>query len=97
MVGPVANVKEACNLAKQAEIDVALLDVVISGGNSEPVARVLISRKCPFLFLTGFRDVDMLSDDLHAYARLRKPVDAEKLRLALVETRASGATNSDRA
>ncbi len=38
LVGPVSSVTDACRLAEQAEIDVALLDAVIRGGNSEPVA-----------------------------------------------------------
>ncbi len=83
VVGPVATVQDACNLAEQAELDMAILDVVIRGGNSEPVARLLISRGCPFLFLTGFRDVDMLSEDLRGYPRLQKPADAEALRRAI--------------
>jgi two-component SAPR family response regulator len=85
VVGPVATVQDACNLAEQAEIDMGILDVVIRGGNSEPVARVLISRGCPFLFLTGFRDVDMLSEDLREYPRLQKPADAEALRRAIAD------------
>ena len=85
VVGPVATVQDACNLAAQAELDMAILDVVIRGGNSEPVARVLISKGCPFLFLTGFRDVDMLSEDLHEYPRLQKPADAEALRRAITD------------
>ena len=83
VVGPVSTVEDACELAKTARLDAAVLDIALSPGTSAPVARSLLYRGCPFVFVTGFSNVDMLPEELRGYRVLLKPVDAETLRSAI--------------
>lgn len=80
VVGPASTVAEACRLVKKEQLDVAILDIALSPGTtSEPVARALLSRGCPFIFVTGFSSVDMLSEELRGQRVLVKPIDADEL------------------
>ena len=45
---------EAIRVAETAEIDVAVLDVNLSGRASYPVAELLRARRIPFLFATAY-------------------------------------------
>ena len=83
VVGPVSTVEEACKLAKTSPLDAAVLDIALSPGTSAPVARSLLYRGCPFVFVTGFSNVDMLPEELRGYRVLLKPVDSETLRAAI--------------
>ena len=83
VVGPVSTVEDACELAKTATLDAAVLDIALSPGTCAPVARALLYRGCPFVFVTGFSNVDMLPEELRGYRVLLKPVDAETLRSAI--------------
>lgn len=83
VVGPVSTVKEACELAKTQPLDAAVLDIALSPGTSAPVARALLYRGCPFVFVTGFSNVDMLPEELRGFRVLLKPVDGETLRSAI--------------
>jgi DNA-binding NtrC family response regulator len=83
VAGPVSTVEEACELAKNSPLDAAVLDIALSPGTSAPVARALLYRGCPFVFVTGFSNVDMLPEELRGYRVLLKPVDGETLRSAI--------------
>lgn len=83
VVGPVATVEEACELAKTRPLDAAVLDIALSPGTSAPVARTLLYRGCPFVFVTGYSNVDMLPAELRGYRVLLKPVDGATLRAAI--------------
>ena len=83
VVGPVSTVAEACELAKTATLDAAVLDIALSPGTSAPVARSLLYRGCPFVFVTGFSNVDMLPEELRGHRVLLKPIDGETLRSAI--------------
>ncbi len=54
VVGPAMNVRQAMELAQTAEIDVAILDVNLSGEPSFPVATVLQARGVPLAFSSGY-------------------------------------------
>ena len=47
-------IEEALALAKQAEFDVAILDVNLNGQPVTPVVEVLLERGVPFVFATGY-------------------------------------------
>ncbi|MHC5114944.1 MAG: response regulator [Planctomycetota bacterium] len=85
VVGPASTVEQACDLVRDEEIDVAVLDITLSPGTSAPVARALRMRGCPFLFVTGYSSIGMLPDDLRGHRVLLKPVDAETLSGAVRE------------
>ncbi|MHC4416593.1 MAG: response regulator [Planctomycetota bacterium] len=75
VVGPASTSEEACRLVKEVPIDAAILDIALSPGTSAPVARSLLYRDCPFVFVTGFGNIDMLPEELRGYRVLLKPVD----------------------
>jgi DNA-binding NtrC family response regulator len=85
VVGPAGTPEEACALIRTTPIDAAFLDVSLSPGTSAPVARALLYRGSPFVFITGYGNLDMLPDDLRGYRVLHKPVDAETLISAIKE------------
>ena len=54
LVGPFSNVPDALAAAKDATIDIALLDVNLRGQMIYPAAEVLAARGIPFLLLSGY-------------------------------------------
>ena len=54
------HVEQATLLAAESEVDAAVLDVNLHGKRSYPVADLLIARGIPFVFSTGYGDVDLL-------------------------------------
>jgi CheY-like chemotaxis protein len=54
IVATVSRVGPALEAAREAEIDIALLDVNLAGERVYPVAEVLAARRVPFLFVTGY-------------------------------------------
>ena len=59
VVGPVANMTDAINLARSAELDTAILDINVGGSVIFPVADILIERGIPFIFATGYGSVGL--------------------------------------
>jgi DNA-binding response OmpR family regulator len=54
VVGPAAQMDEALNLARHAELDAAILDINVAGSVIFPVADVLRERGVPVIFATGY-------------------------------------------
>lgn len=54
IIASVARLKEACDIAETAQIDLAVLDVNLGGERSFPVAHILHERGVPFMFSTGY-------------------------------------------
>jgi CheY-like chemotaxis protein len=54
VVGPAANLDEALVLARDSEIDVAVLDVNLAGKPIFPVADLLRERGVPYIFASGY-------------------------------------------
>ncbi|MCW2109543.1 DNA-binding LytR/AlgR family response regulator [Bradyrhizobium elkanii] len=78
IVGPVAKLDDALDLAISGEFDCAVLDINIRGGNSYAVADLLLERGCPFLFTTGYSDWSM-PKHLVGETRLTKPYSSSQL------------------
>jgi CheY-like chemotaxis protein len=49
-----SNLAAATEAATSGEFDVAILDVNLNGALSNPVADILMERKIPFIFATGY-------------------------------------------
>ena len=49
-----ARIEEALDAAKNAEFDIAILDVNLNGQPIAPVADALVARGMPFVFATGY-------------------------------------------
>jgi DNA-binding response OmpR family regulator len=54
VVGPAAKLEEALRLAREAELDAAILDIKLGGAVVFPVAEVLRERNIPHIFATGY-------------------------------------------
>jgi CheY-like chemotaxis protein len=54
VVGPVAHLGKAAEMAQREALDVAILDVNINGKEVYPVAEALAARGIPFIFATGY-------------------------------------------
>ena len=76
VVGPLPRLAKAVEVAHVEPIDLALLDVNLAGEKVFPVADVLVRRKVPFVFLTGYGRGALPA----AYAD--RPVLAKPFRLA---------------
>jgi CheY-like chemotaxis protein len=63
---------KACELARSARIDFALLDLNLNGSSALPVAEILRERGIPFVFSTGY-GVWGVSPDFSCYPIVAKP------------------------
>lgn len=78
VVGPIAELGEAVDLAANTALECAILDINIRGGRSYPVADMLLKRGLPVLLLTGY-GAQSLPQRLREVVRLAKPFTAEQL------------------
>ena len=54
LAGTVSHVAEAVEMIEREPVDCALLDVNLGSEKIDPVADLLASRGCPFIFTTGY-------------------------------------------
>jgi CheY-like chemotaxis protein len=79
VIGPAASVREALELVEISDhIDGAVLDVNLREERVYPVADVLISRKIPFIFASGY-DAAEIPENYAAVPRCEKPVNIAHL------------------
>lgn len=64
--------EEATVLAESSRVDAAVLDVNLHGKRSYPAADILVARRIPFVFSTGYGDTE-LSTLYPDYPVLPKP------------------------
>jgi CheY-like chemotaxis protein len=84
VVGPVARLKQALEMAQQEPLDVAILDVNINGNEVYPVAKALADRGIPFAFITGYGRRG-LHDSYCERPTLQKPFRRRDLRELFAE------------
>jgi DNA-binding NtrC family response regulator len=89
IVGPALRLEPALQLAREADLDAAILDINIAGVHSYPVAAVLRSREIPVIFATRYGS-SVLPDRFKSCQILQKPFDqhrfSEILHTALAES-----------
>ena len=78
IVGPIAKLETAAQMAKEGKFDIAILDVTIRGGKVFPVAEDLLARGVPFVLASGYGDW-ALPTSLRDQPRLTKPFTAAEL------------------
>lgn len=78
VTGPVGNLAQGLHLAEWKSLDGAILDIEIEGGTCFPIARQLLGRGIPFVFLTGLSR-PAVPDELRRVPVLPKPLDDEVL------------------
>jgi ActR/RegA family two-component response regulator len=72
VAGPVGRLEQAQKLAKEAELDGAILDVKLNGSVSLPLVDDLIARGVPVILVTGY-DIATLPPRFADTPRLPKP------------------------
>jgi CheY-like chemotaxis protein len=84
VVGPAGRMADALEVAKEAALEGAVLDVNLHGQQIYPVADILAKRGIPFMFLTGYGAQGLPPG--HAHRRvLSKPFRASDLSQALAD------------
>jgi CheY-like chemotaxis protein len=78
VVASARHVDEALRMARDVAIDVALLDVNVSGVRIDPVAELLAARGIPIVFVTGY-EAHSLPQGIARSTRLGKPFQAAEL------------------
>lgn len=82
MAAEAGRLDEALTVAKQAEFDIAILDVNLNGQPVTPVVDVLVERGVPFVFVSGYARRGI--PEAHSKTPLlQKPFQAESLARAL--------------
>lgn len=74
--------EKAMSLAREGDIDFAILDLNLAGTKSFPVADILRERGIPFLFATGYGS-DGLVDGYREELTLGKPYDPADLQTTM--------------
>jgi CheY-like chemotaxis protein len=84
-------IQQAMELAKEADFDVAILDVNLNGQPITPVVEILIRRGLPFVFATGY-GARGVPEAYRNNPTLQKPFQTEALAQALeaVTAKANG-------
>ena len=85
VIGPAARVGEAIDLLRTNLPDAAMLDLNLFGSSAHPVAEALRNRGVPFLFCTGYQDMNHAAGMMDDVPVLSKPVSAGKLIGALTK------------
>jgi DNA-binding response OmpR family regulator len=71
-IGPCPSVAKALRAVEENTLAGAILDVLLIRETSIPVARILMQRGTPFLFLTGSPE-DLVPEDLRVVPLVMKP------------------------
>ena len=82
VVGLATGIERALTMAREADIDAALLDVNLNGKTSFAVADILTERRIPFVFATGY-GADGVADRFRGVPTLTKPFRMDELEGAL--------------
>jgi CheY-like chemotaxis protein len=78
IAGAVGTIAEASDLAANADVQCAILDVNLAGQEIYPVADILATRRVPFIFVTGYGE-GSLAEPYRGRPALQKPFQAEQL------------------
>ena len=84
VVGQATRIDKAIELARESDIDFAVLDINVAGTMSFPVADILRQRGIPFTFATGY-GAEGLMDGYGDFPVLRKPYGQEDLERAIAQ------------
>ena len=85
VLGPVPSVEKAIKkIESEPHIDAAVLDVNLGGAFAYPVADILVGRKIPFVFTSGYED-NVLRDRYSGVKNCPKPYLFQAIEEALVE------------
>jgi PAS domain S-box-containing protein len=83
VVGPFSRLSEAMIAAVHDEIDAGIIDVNLGGEYVYPVADVLVARKIPFVFVTGY-GVESIDSRFGYVPIVKKPIQRQQLQKIFV-------------
>ena len=78
VVGPFNRVAQAVDVVHSLSVDAAILDINVNGESSFPVAEKLVEASVPFMFLSGYSEVELPSA-LQGRPMVQKPIDLTAL------------------
>ena len=84
VVGQATRIDTAMELARESDIDFAVLDINVAGTKSFPVADILRQRGIPFAFATGY-GAEGLMDGYRDFPMLGKPYAQEDLERTIAQ------------
>jgi CheY-like chemotaxis protein len=84
-------IEEALTLAKEAEFDVAVLDVNLNGESITPVVEILVARRLPFVFASGYGQRGV-PEPYRDNPTLQKPFQSDALAKAIEQAAVKAAT-----
>jgi DNA-binding response OmpR family regulator len=79
IIGPVASLAEASDLALRNACDAAILDLRLQDRNATALARQLLQQGVPFIIYTGYPDSAFFLSDWPGYDLVTKPTDPQQL------------------
>jgi DNA-binding response OmpR family regulator len=82
VLGPVGRARAALALLATSPVDAALLDINVHGERSFAVAERLAKASTPFIFLSGYSNVE-LPESFSDRPLMQKPIDVGRLCLYL--------------
>jgi DNA-binding response OmpR family regulator len=82
MVGPAARLDAALAAAREAALDLAILDISLADGQTFPVAAVLREREIPFLFVSGYGEKGLVAP-FEGCIMVQKPFEERQLAEAI--------------
>ncbi len=85
VVGMAPTVAKAKALAAKQDFDIAILDIQLRDETVTAFAEALHHQRRPFVFLTGYSDLDMLPEHLRGYPHLEKPIEPDLLTEAIAQ------------
>ena len=83
VVGPALRLEQAVRLARDEDVDAALLDLNLDGEMSWPAAAVLQEREIPFAFTTGYDSTTILPEQFAGHPVVGKPFSPTDIERAL--------------
>lgn len=84
IVGPVGTLEEALATIESEAFDIAVLDVNLRGRSVYPLAAALHKRDTPFLFVSGYKNLNDLQAHFPDAPTLEKPTDLGVLQQAVM-------------
>ena len=79
IIGPVASLTEASDLALKNACDAAILDLRLRDRNATALARQLLQQGVPFIVYTGYPDSAFFRSDWPGYELVTKPTELKQL------------------
>jgi CheY-like chemotaxis protein len=86
VVAVATRLDRAMELAQQAQLELAIVDINLNGEKTYPVAEILAARDIPFIFATGY-GAPVLEEKWRHLPALQKPFQAQDLVEAIAAIR----------